>query len=126
MKGIDSNVLIRLLVGDDPDRADRAHRYIADNAPCWINRVVLCEAVWVLERLYGHSRARIAAALRQVIDARQFLVEDREAVRGAITSLERGFDFADCVIAATNRGAGCDRTATFDRKAAKLDGFERV
>lgn len=126
MKGIDSNVLIRLLVGDDPDQAKRARDYIAMNAPCWINRIALCEAVWVLERLYGHSRPKIASALRQVMAARQFVIEDKDAVQTGIDALERGFDFADCVIAATNQRAGCETTATFDRKAARLDGFEAL
>ena len=77
-------------------------------------------------RLYGLSRTRIAAALRQVIDAGQFDVEDLDAIQAGIAALEEGFDFADTVIAATNRRRGCAATATFDRKAASLDGFEAV
>ena len=124
MTGIDTNVLVRLLVGDDPDQAERARAYVTDNAPCWINRIVLCETVWVLERLYGHSRARIAAALGQILDTRQFEIEDADAVRVAIAAVEDGHDFADVMIAITNRSHGCDGTATFDRKASQREGFE--
>ena len=126
MKGIDTNVLVRILVGDDVDQAERAQAYVTRNAPCWINRIVLCETVWVLERLYGLGRARIAGALKQVIDARQFDVEDLDAIQAGISALEEGYVFADTVIAVTNRSRGCATTATFDRKAARLDGFEAV
>ncbi len=126
MKGIDSNVLVRLLVGDDPEQAERARVYVADNAPCWLNRVVLCETVWVLERVYGHSSARIASALRQVLETRQFEIEDVDAVQGAIVAIDEGHDFADLVIATTNKNHGCESTATFDRKASRLDGFESL
>lgn len=99
---------------------------MAENAPCWINRVVLCETVWVLERFYGLGPARIAAALKQLLGTRQFEVEDIDAVQTAIAALEDGFDFADVVIAATNRAHGCESTATFDRKATRLGGFESI
>lgn len=126
MIGVDSNVLIRLLVGDHPEQAERALRHIAENEPCWINRIVLCETVWVLDRVYGHSRARIASALRQLMATRQFVIEDKDAVQRSVEALESGFDFADSLIAATNQAHGCDHTVTFDRKAARLEGFESL
>ena len=126
MKGIDSNVLARILVCDDRDQAKRAQASVARNAPCWINRVVLCETVWVLQRLYGFDRTQVAAALTRVLATRQFDVEDLDAIQAGIVALEQGFDFADAVIASTNRSHGCASTGTFDRKAARLDGFEAV
>jgi len=126
MKGIDTNVLVRLLVADDPAQAERARAYVTEHAPCWINRVVLCETVWVLERLYGHSRSRIGGALRQILDTRQFEIEDADAVQVGISAVEEGHDFADVVIAATNQAYGCEATATFDRRASRLEGFEAL
>ena len=126
MKGIDTNMLVRLLVADDPDQAERARIYVTEHAPCWINRVVLCETVWALERLYGHSRLRIVGALRQILDTRQFEVEDTDAVQAGIAAVEDGHDFADAVIAFSNLTRGCEATATFDREAARLEGFEAI
>lgn len=126
MKGIDTNVLVRLLVADDVRQAERARAYVAENAPCWLNRVVLCETVWVLERLYGLSRVRIATAFEQLLDTRQFEIEDVDAIQAGIAAIEGGFDFADVVIAVTNQLHGCETTATFDRKASRLQGFESL
>ena len=126
MRGIDTNVLVRLLVGDDADQAERARAYVTEHAPCWINRIVMCETVWVLERFYGLGRTRIALALKQVLDTTQFEVEDIDAIQAGLLALDEGADFADVVIAATNKSRGCDATATFDRKASRLGGFEAI
>ena len=126
MRGIDTNVLVRLLVGDDADQAERARAYVTEHAPCWINRIVMCETVWVLERFYGLGRTRIALAFKQVLDTTQFEVEDIDAIQAGLLALDEGADFADAVIAATNRNRGCDATATFDCKASRLGGFETI
>ena len=131
MKGLDTNVLVRLLVADDARQANRAAHYVgrectAEN-PCLLNRVVLCELVWVLERAYGHDRNDIAAALEKVLRTTEFLIEDAESAWAALFAYRaRAADFADAVIARSNRGLGCAATATFDRRAARLDGFEPV
>ncbi len=129
MKGLDTNVLARLLVNDDPDQAATAEAFIrrehANGSRCYVNKIVLCELVWVLERTYRYPRAGVADMLERLLHAAQLRFEDTEDVRSALRSYRDGLsDFADHLIGATNRAAGCERTATFDRKAARLDGFE--
>jgi predicted nucleic-acid-binding protein len=131
MTGLDTNVLVRLLVGDDPEQADRAEALIrrehAAGSPCYLNTIVLCELVWVLERTYGYPRADVANALERLLHAAPFRLEDREDVRAAVRAYREGLsDFADHLIGATNRNAGCTRTVTFDRRAARLDLFEAL
>jgi predicted nucleic-acid-binding protein len=126
VKGIDSNVLVRLLTGDDPVQVARARTYVEANAPCWVNRVVTCEAVWVLDRVYRLSPARLALALKQLMQTIEFEFEDFEAIEAGIAALEGGGDFADTVIVVTNVAQGCEATGTFDRKASRLGGFEAL
>jgi predicted nucleic-acid-binding protein len=131
MKGLDTNVLIHLIVADDPDQAAAAERYIrrecAPDTPCLINRVVLCELVWVLERAYGYARSDIARAMEALLRTAQFRCEDADAAWAALRAYRTGAgDFADAVIGRSNRRQGCEATGTFDRKAARLDGFEAI
>ncbi len=127
MKALDTNVLVRFLVGDDRAQRARAARFIrtecSQDDPCFINRIVLCELVWVLESSYGYRRDRIAAALNQVLRARQLHIENLAEAWTALREYESGADFADSLIAAINRAAGCDYTATFDRRASRVPGF---
>ena len=127
MKGLDTNLLVRFLVRDEPTQAAAARRYIIQNctaqSPGFVNRIVICELVWVLERSYSLARLRIAETVEALLEAEQLQFEDEEDVRTAVAQYRQGGDLADALLVALNRRAGCDYTATFDRKAARLEGF---
>jgi predicted nucleic-acid-binding protein len=125
--GIDTNVLVRYLVRDDPDQAKRASRFIRDECsaedPGLINRIVLCELVWVLETAYRYPRSQVALALGKIIGTKQFQIEDHQEAWSSFREYQAGADFADAFIAAVNRKLGSERTVTFDRNAARRAGF---
>ncbi|HMN86446.1 MAG TPA: type II toxin-antitoxin system VapC family toxin [Bauldia sp.] len=130
MIGLDTNVVVRLFVDDDPVQAERARAFVAARCspaePGFVNRVSLCETVWVL-RGFGYGRAEIAGVVEALAGARDILVEDADAVRAALAGFRAtNIDFADLLIAETNRARGCAATATFDRKALKLPLFAGV
>ena len=131
MIGLDTNLLVRLVVGDDPEQTSRAQRFVNRNctpeSPGFINCVVLAELVWVLASSYHYSRSEIAAAVDGLVTGRDRLVEHHDAVRASLDDYRTGqLDFTDALIGHVNRSRGCDATATFDRKAAKFEGFVRV
>ena len=123
--------MVRFLIKDDSQQARAAVAFItractAEN-PCRINRIVLCELQWVLESAYGYPRAVITEVLAKILRTRELVVEDGDEAWGALRDYRAsGADFADRLLARTNRREGCAATATFDRHAARLDGFELV
>ncbi|TAM59775.1 PIN domain-containing protein [bacterium] len=128
MKGLDTNVLVRLLTGDDPAQQQRARAFIASNcsaaSPGFVNRIVIVELVWVLESTYGYTRQQIAAAIDGLLRTQELTVEDTSEVALSLSAYREGADFADALLSITNEAAGCEETATFDRRAAKrLAGF---
>jgi predicted nucleic-acid-binding protein len=62
-------------------------------------------------------------ALSELLEAGQLLFENEDDLRDAVAQYREGSDLADSLLAAVNRRAGCDYTATFDRKAGRLEGF---
>ena len=95
--------------------------------PGFIDRVALCEMVWVLARAHHYSRAAIADILEALLASTDIILEDEALVRSASRSFRaKAIDFADALIGGVNRARGCEATATFDRRAAKLDGFVRI
>lgn len=131
MIGLDTNVLVRFFVADDRAQSERAKRFIESRCtiddPGFVDRVALCEMVWVLSSGYGYGRAEIARVVDALLASRDIVLEDHEAVRGALRAFERGVaDFSDALIGLINRARGCEATATFDRKAARLDSFVAV
>lgn len=131
MIGLDTNVLARLFVEDDVQQARQAREFVAARCtrqnPGFVDRVALCELVWVLSSVHDYRRAEIAPIIEKLLSSRDLILEDEAAVRAALRIFtSRNIDFADALIGEVNRVRGCEATATFDRKAAKLDGFVSV
>jgi predicted nucleic-acid-binding protein len=131
MIGLDTNVLARLFVDDDLVQAGLARRFVAERCtaqdPGHGDRVALCELIWVLTSVHKYGRAAIVNVVEELLASRDIVLEDVEAVRTAVRIFgTRNVDFADVLIGEANRVHGCEATATFDRKAAKLDGFVAV
>jgi len=129
MIGIDTNVLVRLIVADEPRQAAVARNFIRERCssadPGFVSNVVLAEIAWILATGYGYSRLQVADAIDQIMETVQLQVESSTDIAAALVEYRAGpADFADCLVGQTNRTADCSHTVTFDRKAAKLGTFE--
>ncbi|MGA9721204.1 MAG: type II toxin-antitoxin system VapC family toxin [Candidatus Binatus sp.] len=130
MRGVDTNILVRYIVADDPGQFRAATRFIehecSPREPAFVNRVVLAEVVWVLESSYRMPRSAVASALRVLFDTNQLSIEHAEDARAALRDYEDGAGFSDSLIAAANARLGCEYTATFDRRAAGRSGLRLI
>jgi predicted nucleic-acid-binding protein len=129
MIGLDTNVLVRHLVQDDPTQSRKATQVITRQCtrdePGFINRIVLCELVWVLESAYGYSKDTIVPVLEKLLRTSQLKIDDVQAAWTAFRMYQKGkADFADCLLGATNRIGGCEWTVTFDQPASRVEGFK--
>jgi len=128
MRGLDANVLVRYIVGDDARQTAIAERLMEQSSrqgqPLFIPLVVLCECVWVLSRSYGQTRLQISHVLEQVLETELFQIEDDSLVRRSLDAFRTGRgDFADYLIREVCREAGCEDCVTFDRGLAGAAGF---
>ena len=129
MIALDTNVLLRLLLNDDP-RQSRQAQALVDGAVARSDQVllpdiVLCELEWVLDSVYSVPKAEIVRTLRRLLDASVFAFLDRSAVAGALADYEAGKgDFSDYLIGASAASAGASTTYTFDRALRRAGGFD--
>lgn len=119
------NVLVRLITEDDPGQACLAENLLrAEAGPFFLPDLLLAELVWVLQRSYGFSKDDVKAVLLALLGRSDAVIEDEEGIRSALRAYEAGLDFADGLIIARARAAGCSRLATFDvRLKAHASGF---
>ena len=127
MIGLDTNVLVRYLAQDDRKQAARATQLIeselSEAVPGFVGLIVLVELCWVLKRLYQATALELKQTVEDLLSSRQLSIERRDLVIAALRLLgSTSVDVADALIVAAARDAGCARTVTFDRSAAKLDG----
>jgi len=126
--GLDTNVLVRYLVQDDLGQSRKATQMIAKQCtrddPGFINRIVLCELVWVLESAYGYSKETIVTVVEKLLRTGQLKIEDTQSAWTAFRMYQKEkADFAGCLLGSTNRFDGCNETVTFDQTASKLEDF---
>ena len=119
MIAIDTNVLVRLLTGDDPDQTKRAASLFESN-DILIPKTVLLETEWVLRYSYELSAEVVLSAFRKTLGLSQVVMEDEPAVIAALASYEDGMDFADALHLASASKA--ESFATFDARLKKRAG----
>lgn len=129
MIGLDTNVLVRYLTQDDPEQSPLATALIngldQDN-PGYISIVTLVELHWVLRRAYQAGPDDVSTVIRKLSESQELLLQDPDLVRHALRQLTDHAEFPDAVISELGRRVGCSHTATFDRRAARLDGMSLV
>jgi len=127
--GIDTNIIVRLLTRDDPVQFDAAVSLFKSSSadePLFVNPMVMLETVWVLERVYKVDRTVARNQVAGLLDTVEIKVPETlhmENWSQWFTSSHA--DFSDVVISELNRANGCEKTMTFDRKAAQsIPGME--
>ncbi|MCL2595717.1 MAG: type II toxin-antitoxin system VapC family toxin [Promicromonosporaceae bacterium] len=124
MIAIDTNVLVRHLVRDDADQAERADAFLRSltaERPGFITTVVWAEVYWALTQPYRLNRRQVAESLRDMLQSVEIHSEHPSLVAEALAAaITKGADFADALIGAAARRARCTEVVTFDKQAAKI------
>lgn len=131
MVGLDTNVILRYMLQDDPKQTPLAN-HIVDQVlsrenPGFITLVTVLEIVWVLRSLLKQTRTEIATHLENLLAADTLEVQNEQQVFEAVFALKRGTgEFEDALIGALNVWAGCPHTLTFDKKALRMPYFQVI
>lgn len=96
MIAVDTDVLVRLLTGDEP-KQEAAVRSLFGDGSIWIAKTVLLETGWVLRSLYGFEESSIREAFTKLLGLKNVHAEDESAVAAALTLTEHGIELADAM-----------------------------
>ena len=126
MRAVDTNVLVRLIVRDDPEQLRRAEEFVVNGA--WASLLVLAETIWVLDSVYRLAANQIADTVQLLLENAALSFQDPEVVEGALAAFRREprVGFSDCLVVEIARKAGHVPVGTLDRGLAKLDGTRRL
>ncbi|MGO9241498.1 MAG: type II toxin-antitoxin system VapC family toxin [Bryobacteraceae bacterium] len=126
MIAVDTNVLVRLLTGDDPRQAAAARSLVA-SGPVWIAKTVLLETGWVLGSVYGFEDQAVREALTKLLGLASVHAEDEASVAAALALTAEGIELADA-LHLTSRPHGA-KFVSFDKpfvQRAKRAGVSDV
>ncbi len=129
MIGVDTNVLVRYFLGDDPKWSPIATAFIDEaltaERPGYINPITLVELVWTLRRLPDFDRSKLAYLIENLLLSDTIVLGEAGAVGRALAAFKVGSaGFADYLIAELSEAAGAAPTVTIDRKAGKTFPFK--
>ncbi|MCY4277661.1 MAG: type II toxin-antitoxin system VapC family toxin [Gammaproteobacteria bacterium] len=113
MRAIDTNVVVRYIIGDDAKQSARA-RAVIDSGSVFVSTTVVLESEWVLRSVYGFDRDAVVNSLRAFLGLPSISAENPHLLMEALDRAEKGMDFAD----ALHLGAAvaCEAMLTFDRR----------
>lgn len=131
MIGVDTNVLARYILDDDPVWSARATHFIDNECtperPGYINLVVLAELVWLLHQARDFTRDKITKVIQEFMEADNLVVAEAALIERVLEQYKAGkADFADYLIVELNRVAAATPTVTIDKKAALHKGFQHL
>jgi predicted nucleic-acid-binding protein len=123
MIGVDTNVLLRLLVDDDPSQNLAARTFLSSKNsenPVFVSAVTIAETVWLLTKRLGYPVETVCELLRDMIASDGLIIEHEHQLDQLLRDGARPkTGLADYLIAWSGLSAGCSHTVTFDRRAAK-------
>ena len=128
MIAIDTNILVRYITQDDLQQAEATENLLAtyNNKPqsIFINNIVLCEFVWVLEKGYKYTQQQISSTIRIILSTEEFAFEYHNVLWLALEEYElKNTDFSDSLISKLNHNLGYKKTFSFDKSAIKNNLF---
>jgi predicted nucleic-acid-binding protein len=129
MIGIDTNILVRYFTQDNLEQAQIVEQLIDSYATSFnslfVNNIVMCELVWVLERGYKYNKEEVSKVIKQMLSTEEFAFENQELLWLALSQYNQNkLDFSDALIGELNKKFGCSETLTFDRAAIKANNFK--
>lgn len=128
MIALDTNVLVRYIVQDDPKQSKTASELIEGfqkaKQTCLITDIVLCEMVWVLESCYDASRRSISEVLEKILKIDIFNFISKDLLYQCVNRYQDGSgDFADYLLGLTALHEGASKVYTFDKSLKREDPF---
>lgn len=129
MIGLDTNVLVRILVDDDADQNQRARALLKNQSlekRYFIGAVVLAETDWLLRNRLGFTEQTIRRLVQAMLDTSQLNVEfETDLLAWLSAEGSSKVQLSDYLISWSHRELGCSHTFTFDQKAAsRIPGME--
>ena len=124
---VDTNVLVRHLIGDPPKLAARATAYLQRESELLVADLIVAETIYVLESFYEVARPEISEAMRALIVMESVSVIDAPLLLRAVEIYEHDrLDFAEAYLIASAESTGVMKVASFDRSIDRVKSITRV
>jgi predicted nucleic-acid-binding protein len=117
MIGVDTNVVVRLLTGDDPVQSKKARELFSGENEIFLSDTVVLETEWVLRHAYRFKSTAILDGFRRLFGLPNLVLSSPNRMHEVLGRYAEGMDFADALhLIACDE---CEGFFTFDRKLSE-------
>jgi predicted nucleic-acid-binding protein len=126
MRAVDTNVLVRLIVQDEPGQVASAYRFIKHGV--WASHLAVVEAAWVLASVYGFRHDQLVRGIEMLLNEKDLIMQDADVVVAALDLFRArpALGFTDCMMLEIARKSGHLPLGTFDRGLGKMYGAQKL
>jgi len=121
---VDTNVFLRYLTNDDPDKAERAEKLfkkaVGGKVSLETSLLVVAELVWTLESFYRVTRGDIAEKIGKILNTPNLYCDEGTKVLEALDLYaDKNVDFIDAYHGVSLREVDGVKVVTYDWKHFK-------
>ncbi len=113
MNSVDTNIIVRLLTGDDPEQSGKA-RAVVKRPDTFLAETVMLETEWVLRHAYRFETTAIHGAFFKLCGLHNVILPNPHRMQMALQWYADGMDFGDALHLAASQACGI--FFSFDRK----------
>ena len=131
MRFVDTNIFIRFLTEDIPDKADACEklfkRAISGKAQLFTTDLVIAEIVWVLESYYELAKNDVREKVEKILNTPNLFCPQKDIILSALNVYtEKNIDFIDAFNAMTSKDKGIGELHSYDPHFDRIDGLVRL
>ena len=130
MRFVDTNVFLRFLLNDDPEKADACEmifqRAVNGEESLFTTEMVIAEIVWVLESYYELSKGDVREKLEKILNTQNLDCPNREIIINALAAYEeKNIDYVDAYNASVLKIKGINEVYSYDRHYDRIKWLKR-
>ena len=131
MRFVDTNVFLRFLVNDDPEKAAACEmlfrRAVTGEESLFTTDMVMAEIVWVLESYYELSKSDVREKIEKILNTKNLECPNREIIITALAAYEeKNIDYIDAYNASILKMKGIDEVYSYDRHYDRINWIKRI
>ena len=131
MRFIDTNIFIRFLTNDIPQKADACEKIfkkaVAKKEALFTTDLVIAEIVWVLESIYELQKEEVQDRVEKILNTPNLICPHRNLILSALTLYsEKNIDYIDAYNALVLKDEGIEELYSYDKDYDRIDWLTRL
>ena len=131
MRFIDTNIFIRFLTNDIPQKADACEKIfkkaVAKKETLFTTDLVIAEIVWVLESIYELQKEEVQDKVEKILNTPNLICPHRNLILSALTLYsEKNIDYIDAYNALVLKDEGIEELYSYDKDYDRIDWLTRL